>query len=232
MKVKSFFSTYLLFSKEKIAISVHKDDDFKNVYYKETFLDKKKLDIDSLNNFLENNILEIERSLNDFIKNINLILESDDFLKISISLKKNNYEELINKEKLKRLLNEAKNECKKTIDNRKIVHMLIESYFIDKKVYKFFPDNLKCNFFSMDLSFICLSKEYYSQLEQILKNYQVSINKILQFNYVNSFSTQNQKNLFEMSKLLLDGFNENEVLIIPKETKNKGYFERFFNLMS
>ena len=32
-----------------------------------------------------------------------------------------------------------------------------------------------------------------------------------------------------MASKIIDGHNENEVIIIPKKTNIKGFFERFFN---
>ena len=69
-------------------------------------------------------------------------------------------------------------------------------------------------------------------MENILKKYQISINRILNSDYVNSFTSDGQNDLFETSMKIIDGYNENEVIIIPKLTKNKGFFERFFNFFS
>ena len=68
-----------------------------------------------LNHFLEKNIFDIEKGLKDFVENIYLIIESDKFLTINISIKKNNYGDKITRDKLIHLLNEAKISCKKTI---------------------------------------------------------------------------------------------------------------------
>jgi hypothetical protein len=138
----------------------------------------------------------------------------------------------LQRDKLIHLLNEAKIVCKKTIGDSRITHMVIDNYLIDGKNYSLFPNNLKCDLFSLDLRFICLEKEYIQNLENVLKKYQISINHILNADYVKSIENEDQADLFTMSLKIIDGYNENEVLIIPKLSKNKGFFERFFNFFS
>jgi hypothetical protein len=50
--------------------------------------------------------------------------------------------------------------------------------------------------------------------------------------YVNDFFPQNEHNLFDMAQKIVDGCNENEIKFVNKSQKNKGFFEKFFNLFS
>ena len=231
METKINFETYLFLSPQKIAIATFDKSNLNKLYFEEAInLDKKKnFDFEEAEDFLEKNIFEIEKKLKNFVKHINLILESVKFLTISISVKKNNYGKEISKADLTYLLNEAKDECKQTISNRRIIHMLIDSYLLDKKNYSSLPLDQKCDFFSLDIKFVCLSKNYIRDLEKILKKYQISINNIIQADYVSSFQKENQNDLFQIAMQLMDGYNQNEVLIVPKQSENKGFFERFFN---
>ena len=52
-----------------------------------------------------------------------------------------------------------------------------------KNISYLFPKDSKCDFFSIDISFICLSYKYLKNLEKILKKYQISTNHILNSNY-------------------------------------------------
>ena len=159
-------------------------------------------------------------------------MENNEFLKVQLSIKKDNYTNEISKDQLVYLLSEAKDDCKKTINNNKIIHMIIDNYFIDNNIYSTIPDNLKCNFFFLDISFICLSEKIINEIEKIFKNYQISINYIQHSDYVKSFLKSENDDIFLMSMKLISGYNVNEVLIVPKISKNKGFFERFFNLFS
>ena len=69
-------------------------------------------------------------------------------------------------------------------------------------------------------------------IENILKKYQISIDRILSADYVNNFFAQHEHNLFLSSKKLIDGCNENEIQFVTKTEENKGFFEKFFNLFS
>ena len=228
------FETFLFLSSHKLAIGVYEKQSLKKFYHKETLndqgLDHVKHEL--LYNFLDNNVFEIEKNFKDFVEHVNLIIDSNKFLTINISIKEDNYGEIITRNKLIHLLNEAKNICKKTIGDRKVTHMLIDNYFVDDKNHSSFPNNFKCNSFSLDLRFICLENNYIQSLEKILKKYQISINRILNLNYIENFVNENQEDLFKVSMKVIEGYNENEVIIVPKLLKNKGFFERFFNFFT
>jgi hypothetical protein len=234
MENNTDFKTCLFLTSHKLAIGVYEKQSLKKVYYKESLNDQSidYIEHKFLINFLNKNIFEIEKNLKDFVEHINLIVESKEFLTINISIKKNNYGEIITRDQLNHLLNEAKSLCKKTIGDRKVAHMVIDNYLIDGKNYPSFPNNVKCNLFSLDLRFICLENKYIQNLENILKSYQISINRILNFNYIENFYKDEQEDPFSSSVKIIEGFNENEVLIVPKFIKNKGFFERFFNFFS
>tara|TARA_B100001063_G_C16410275_1_gene379158 strand:- start:105 stop:563 length:459 start_codon:yes stop_codon:yes gene_type:complete len=151
---------------------------------------------------------------------------------VKISLKKNKYGEMIKKNDLLYLLNEARYECKKTIDDRKITHMLIDNYLVDKKEYLLFPIDLKGQFFSIDLTFICLSNIFIKKIEKVLNKYQITTNHILYSKYIERFQSDQNEDIFKISMKMIDGHNENEVSIVPKKPKNLSFFERFFNFFS
>tara|TARA_Y200000002_G_C22623283_1_gene639149 strand:+ start:484 stop:1188 length:705 start_codon:yes stop_codon:yes gene_type:complete len=228
------FQNYLFLSPKNLKIKILRKQDFKDLYFDEvsTDISINKLKFEVVNLFLEKNILQIEKKISKFIENINLIIDSDEFFTVNLSIKKDNYGEILRRQDLSHLLNEAKYECKKTINHRRITHMLIDNYYIDKKNYSSFPENLRCNFFSIDIKFICLSEIYIEEIEKILKNYQITINHILNFEYVESFLDNKDEDIFRLSTKIIDGFNKNEVSIVPKITNNKGFFERFFNFFS
>ena len=228
------FETFLFLSPNKLIISIYEKEKKFKLYSKEKVIenDGDKINFKLLDDFLKENIFEIEKKFQNFIEKINLIIESNDFLVIQVSLKKNNYGEKIAKDKIIHLLTEANKECKQTINGDKVIHMIIDNYIFDNKNYSFLPKELKCEFFSLDVKFICLSQELIDKLEKILKNYQITINKIHQSTYVKSFLNNDCRDFFKMSMQIIDGYNENEVSIVPKEPMNKGFFERFFNFFN
>ena len=85
----SNFETYLFLSPKKFIILVVKETKEK-IYENELFLESnnKDFDLDKLDEFLNNNIFKIEKILNNFIKNVNLIIDSENFFSVSLSIKK------------------------------------------------------------------------------------------------------------------------------------------------
>ena len=234
MKNSSNFETFLFLGPSKIEINVIDKQKNESFYSNKKILENniQILDIEILDEFLKKNIYEIEKKMEGFVEKINLILESKEFFTIQVSIKKNTYGDLISKKNFIHLLNEVKDECKNTISERKIIHMIIDNYLVDGKNTTTIEENLKCKTFSMDIKLICLSLKYIGQLEKIFKNYQISINHILYSDYVKSLFINDDKNIFKMAIQSINGYNRNEVFIIPKVLRNKGFFERFFNFFN
>ena len=234
MKIENNFDTYLLISSEKFVISVNQKKNFETIFKKEKLInnDINQFRFKNLIDFIEENIFQIEKILNNFINNVYVIVDNNEFFEVEISLKQNNFNELILDSKLKHLLNEARNLCMKTIEGNKIIHMLIENYKLDNNSYSYLPTNLKCNSFSLDIRFINLSEKFIKDLEKVLKNYQISINQFISAEYVRRFSNNEDFDLFKMSMNIIKGYNKNEVKFIGKTRKNKGFFEKFFDFFS
>jgi hypothetical protein len=109
---------------------------------------------------------------------------------------------------------------------------LIDNYIIDNKIYSLLPDNLKSNNFAIDVKFICLSNSIIKDLEKILKKYQIAIQQLVESNYVSKLSFKSNDDIFLTTKKAAEGSNINEVKLLEKISRNKGFFERFFNLFS
>ena len=233
MMNKSEFETYLFLSEKKISICMIHPVDKTILHKKEMILENEinHLDFKIFRKFLDENIIKIEKTLKDFIKNIFVILKTNEFFPIQISVKNNNNGNILNPENLAYSFNEAKDQCKKSIGQKKIIHMFVENYRIDRKDYSSLPSNLKCNDFSLDIKFICLSNEFIEKLENSLESYQISINRILSLDYVESICNNNQ-DIFHNSMLILDGYNKNEIKINSKVKQKQGFFEKFFNFFS
>ena len=227
------FETYFLISNKKFLINVYDKKNSQSIYFNEKTNDNLniELNLDLINILLKENIFKIERLINGFVKNINLIVESNEFFPVDISIKKTNYEQVLKKNDLNHLLNEAKQDCKNTLQDKKIIHMIINNYLIDDKKYFFFPDKIRSNYISLDIRLDCLPINYLNTIENIFKNYQIAVKHILNFNYVQSY-IDNKEDIFIMASKIIDGYNENEVMIVPKKTNIKGFFERFFNYFS
>ena len=128
-----------------------------------------------------------------------------------------------------KLLLEAKSCCNKTLEDLDILHMKIDQFYIDGTYFKTLPEKENCKNLSIEISYICLPKKISKTIEDVLVKYQISLDKILCFNYLNSFLDNKDDNLYTTAQKILDGFNENEVYITDKNSKKLGFFEKFFN---
>ena len=229
----SNYETYLFISFKKLIISVNTDSD-KEIYHEELFIneDLRLQNFVKLDYFLNKNIFKIEKKLKNFVEKITIIIDLDIFFPVEISVKKNNYNDYINLKNLNHLLYEAKETCKKTIYQKKIIHMLINNYQINDKSYSFLPKDIKCQSYSLDLKLICIPENFVRDLEVILKKYHISINHILSASYLKNFSSSEELGIFSLAKKMINGLNPNEVVFKDKTLKNQGFFEKFFNFFN
>ena len=109
--------------------------------------------------------------------------------------------------------------------------MLIKNYRVDNLDYLTLPKNLGSKNFSLDLEIICLPNIIIKKIENILIRYQISLDKLVSFDYLRSFLIED-KDLIFVGKELMEGYNDNEIQLARESRKNKGFFERFFNLFS
>tara|TARA_B100001287_G_scaffold269746_1_gene267564 strand:+ start:83 stop:787 length:705 start_codon:yes stop_codon:yes gene_type:complete len=234
MENDSDFEVFLFFSPEKLILSVNRKTDFKLIFKDELFFENNSnyLNFDKLTFFLNENIFKVEKILGSFIEKINIIVETKDFLNLQISIKKYDYNENINSNVILYLIKSARSQCEKTIKNRKIIHILIDNYYIDDTHFAKLPLNQKCKNFSLDISFICLPDELIKQIVKTLKKFQISINRILSATYIDKFANDRDTNFFKMASKIIGGYNENEIKLINKTLKNKGFFEKFFDLFN
>ena len=228
------FETFLLVSNKKFSILVIRKFDLQKIYLEEIELSNNtsNIDFNGLNDFLDNNIFKIEKILKNFVKNIYLIIDFNNFFPIKISIKKDNFGNQLSSNGLSHTLNEAKDICRKTLKKKKIIHLIIENYIIDEKHFLKLPKNLKCRNFSLDLKFICLSDHLFKSFEQILKRYQISLKSVTAYDYIKKFIDEDSSDIYNLSKKIVKGSFENEVMIVTKNHKKQGFFEKFFNFFS
>ena len=234
MTNKVDFRTYLYLNHNQFIIYVAKILTNEKIYSEKLEIEEnfKELKFGKLDEFLDFNIFKIEKKLNNFIKDIYVILDSKEFHSIKLSIKKDNNGNLINSEALIHPLNDLKNLCQSNLQNKKIIHFLIEKYLIDNKFYTTLPENVNCNIFSLDTEFICLSKNLIENIEKILKKYHISLNQILSASYLEKFKDNTDNNIFTTASRIISGHNSNEVLLVGKMSKKQGFFEKFFNFFN
>ncbi len=224
------FETYLSISQTKFGIYLFDTKNRKNLYEKEINFEKINfINYSDLKKFLDDNIFRIEKLLGKFVENIFIIIDYASILNIQIGIKQKNYEPSKSKTYLQSSITNAKDLFKENYPDEKIMHIIIKNYLIDGKNYSYLQDNLECEQLNLEIQFKSISNEIIYNLNKVLKNYQINITKYVDGNYVKNFFN-NDKEISKMTFDILNGCNENEVMVIQKSTKKTGFFEKFFNL--
>jgi hypothetical protein len=226
------FETYLSISKNKFEIFLFDNKNLKSLYQNELKFESSIIDLEKLSKFLDENIFKIEKFAGKFVENIFLMIESDDNLQVNICIKKKNYDNLINKKTLENTLSEVKDLFKEAYQDQIIMHMIINNYLINNKNYNSYIDNLRSDNLCLEVNFFSISKNMAISLDKILEKYQIKIKHYLNTGYVKNFTKGKNIKIPEMAYMLKNGYNNNEVILVPKNKENIGFFEKFFQLFS
>ncbi len=228
------FETYLGISSNKFEIILYDKNNSKNLYEKSIKIEYQNnlINLDLLSEFLEDNIFVIEKMIGEFIKNIYLIINNYKVENVYIGIKKKNYERTISKNFLDKTLVEAKELFHENYQNYKIMHMIINKYYINNKYVLSFEGNLTGDNLCVEAQFISVPKLTVDQINKVLEKYHIKILEYLDGDYLRNFFKSEKLELSEMGSRILKGINENEVKLIPKTSKKKGFFEKFFQLFS
>ena len=187
---------------------------------------------EDLEKFFIDNLIDIEKSLKDFIRKIYIILDTDNSLSVYLSIKHKLETDKINENKINELLSYLKYQFTKYSNDQKVIHMTISKLLVDGKeknlsLFKEASDNL-----ILEVKFECLKNQTVHFLEKLCSNYQISVEKILLANHLRqSFSNENKNIVFSANKFLSGQVN-NEVMWTRKNLIKQGFFTKFFNFFN
>ena len=227
------FETFMYIGTKKMLICVFSKIDSKILYKNQSKILElnNHIDENKIVNFLSENIFKIEKQLNQFINDISLIIDNNQFQLIDVSIKQNIYGE-VNKKNLLNLIKDLKNYIFDSYNDCTLIHYVVNHYLFDNNVLKNFNYSKKCDHLGLDTTFILLKKDEILFYQKIFEKFQISVNKIMSGKYIFDFFDFNELNECEMGRKISSGFNPNEVFLFEKKIEKKGFFERFFNLFS
>ena len=232
---KKSFDIYLEFNYSKLNLAAFNKLNSQIEYYKEQSYkpyinSDQELNFDELQKLVEKNIIEMEKSIDEFVKDIYLIIETPQTMSIQLSVIKNNEGKNITKQDALYLIQDAKQQILKSHLDIRILHIIVENYIFDDVEYKFLPLEKNCKKFSIDIKFICFPKNLLKNFEQLFLKQQIFINQFICLNYVKTFNSKdNEKNTCELAKDIVKGVNKQEVVSVPKIIKKTGFFEKLFH---
>ena len=230
---KKDFETFMYIGAEKISICVFSKLDSKILYKKDSkFLEfNDHIDEKKVINFLNENIFKIEKQLNQFVKDINLVINCNRFQLINLSTKQNIYSNVTKKDQIN-ILNDLKNYVLDNYQNYSLIHYLVNYYLYDGYIQKSFNFSKSCNNFCIDTTFILFNREDIFFYKKIFEKFEISVEKIISAKYIFDIFDSNECNECEMGLKISLGFNLNEVFLVKKSIKKQGFFERFFHFFN
>ena len=228
------FETFLYVSKNKYQIFIFDKKKLNNLYSEEINVYNKSdlQDLTELSKFLDENIYKIEKLVGNFIKNIVLIIEDNKNFKVNVAMKKKNYDNSINQRYLENNLTELKDLFKENYQKQTIMHMVVDNYIINGQKYFSYKKNLTSDNLCVEVVFFPIFNKLIFELDKILKKYQIKISQYMCGNYIKTFFKEDTIEISLMAYKLKNGYNDNEVVLVPKNIENKGIFEKFFQLFS
>ena len=225
---------YLFLSKNKFQVCVFDKKKQNNLYSHELKVDHEFnfQETNDLSKFLDKNIYKIERLTGNFIKNIILIIDYDKNLNVKISTKKKNYENFIKKKNLDNILIELKDLFRQYYQDQRIMHMIIDNYVVNGKKYSSLEIPQNIHQLCIEANFISISNDLILVLEKLMEKYQIKISHYMCGNYIKNYLNEDNNELSLIAYKLKNGMNKNEVILVPKNIENSGFFEKFFQLFS
>ena len=228
------FEVYLSISQKKFGIYLLDKKNLKNIYNEEYNLENNTdlIDYNLLGSFLDKNIFKIEKLIGNFLKSIVVIIENNQILNFSIGIKKKNYGEKINKHYLESTLIELKDLFKENYQNNKIIHFVVNRYLIDGINYNSFEEEIDGDHMCVEANFISISNILIKEISNVLEKYQIQIECLFEKQYIKNFFKEETLDLSIIAFKIKSGLNRNEIILVPKSLKKKGFFEKFFQLFS
>ena len=180
----------------------------------ESYYEDSKFSTDQANIALkiEKIITSLEKNTNEYINNINLMLDSPKMFSIGISLSKKFDGSILKQTNIKFLIQEAKQEILKFYTNYNITHIIINNYKIDGVDYFYLPDGVRCHSISLDIVFICLPADLVIYFKNIFSKSNILIDQIICSNYAKSINYKNNLNLSGHVSFIDVGFNKTSII--------------------
>jgi len=228
------FEVYLSLSHKKFEIYLLDKKNLMNIYKEEVYLEKGSdlIDYNLLHRFLDKNIFKIEKLTGNFLRDIVVVIENDQTLNCSIGIKKKNYGEKISKHYLESSLAELKDLFKENYQNNKIMHFVVNKCLIDGINYTSFDKEIDGEDMITEVSFISISNILIKEISNVLEKYQIKIDRLFEKKYIKNFFEGEHLELSLIAFKIQSGHNKNEITLVPKSQKKKGFFEKFFQLFS
>ena len=173
----------------------------------EFFIDRSNLELK-----IQKIITCLEKKSNEYIDNISLMIDSPKMLSVGISLSKKLDGSKLKQANIQFLAQEAKQQILKYYPNHNIAHIIINNYKINGIDYSYLPDEIECNFISLDILFICLPNDLVFYIKDIFSKSNILVNQIICSCYAKSINYKNDINLSGYISFIDIGFKKTSII--------------------
>jgi len=223
---------FIILNKKEIIFSCLSNENKISLIKKHNLKDNLCNQFIELKNFLTNNLMEIERSLNSFIERIYIILDQDNNLNANLSIKYKLEEKKIKETKINDLLSFLKYQFTKFSNDQKVIHMTLNKLLIDGEEKDFLSVRETLNEIILEVKFICLKNQNVDIIKNIFSNYQISVEKFFLLNHLSESDKPRVESIIIAAHKILIGESNNEITWVTKKSSQQGFFERFFAFFS
>jgi len=203
------FQTFFDCGFSKVRAGTFNIDTNTQAFYAESefFTDRSNLELK-----IQKIVTYLEKESNEYIDNISLMVDSSKTLSVGISLSKKLDGFKLKQANIQFLVQEAKQQILKYYANYNIVHIIINNYKIDGIDYSYLPDEIKCDFISLDIFFICLPTDLVFYLKSIFSKSNILVDQIICSSYVKSINYKENLNLTGYVSFIDIGFNKTSII--------------------
>ena len=203
------FQTFFDCGFSKVRAGTFNIDNNNESFYAESefFIDQSNLELK-----IQKIITSLEKDSNKYIDNINLMIDSPKMISISISISKKLDGSKLKQNTIQFLAQETKQLILKYYTNYNIAHIIINNYKIDGVDYSYLPDEIKCDFISLDILFICLPTDLVHYFKNIFSKSNILIDQIICSSYAKSINCKDSLNLSGYMSFIDIGFNKTSII--------------------
>ena len=202
------FQTFFDCGFSKVRAGTFNADNNNEAFYadSEFFTDRSNLE-----SKIQKIIISLEKDSSEYIDNISLMIDSPKMFSVSISLSKKFDGSRLKQTNIQFLVQEAKQQILKYYTNDNIAHIIINNYKIDGVDYSYLPGEIKCNFVSLDILFICLPTDLVLYYKNIFSKSNILVDQVFCSSYAKSIYYKDTLKLSGYTSFIDVGFNKTSV---------------------
>ena len=84
----------------------------------------------------------------------------------------------------------------------------------------------------IEVDFISISNNLIQEISNVLEKYQIKIDRLFEKKHIKNLFEEEHLDLSLIAFKIKSGHNKNEITLVPKSVKKRGFFEKFFQLFS